>query len=656
MDVSSSFGEEPIIKEREYGNLALLQRLTPHCDCTQTTGLAPNGNITVTRHNGVLSFELSYTSYDAVQQTRNGRTIRLLSTRANTKMVTCQQGCPFPEFERYAQHYGVTDYADAWVRATVNGTRFHGGLLDQQQSMADFSVGVGNLLALRAASMQWGTILLNFWMFVIAEVREASAVCLDRHLNTDPNVTNNGAIHSWDSAVAMYTGSLVGHDQDSVHSGVLLYTVANKLCADTHTCDGNSTVGNSLLNQKLFSLFQRGRDLLVLFDCEGVRVVASKIINLLQILLIQGTLRSAHHLDAQRRNDRSPASLGQGAAFLASIFPLIQSCNQDSANVLHENLRVGSTIVDFAAVKQALEGTYECLAIQCADVGGIWDPNSQQYYPGAEPCRDGTNAIAGYVPAAAIITQTHAVVDIDVGIVEEFAALETADGFTTARKVYRQGGPTRLIGTLNLNLPLAHHVPLRTLVTGVNSEGELVEAVVRSAFFMGGRQLQITYLRTNCVVGELKDPGEVDGCFAHSGVVLIGDLTGVRYTYNSSDATPWTPTIAATTLRDFSDLAHVTMQNCTEGCPYPEFTKFFNYYGVANYGDRWVEAAIHAGETQFTYGRANFFSGQGQQVDFRLGKRVGGGCHFCDSRVLTNFCCVQLPLRREWFSSTFGCT
>jgi hypothetical protein len=41
---------------------------------------------------------------------------------------------------------------------------------------------------------------------------------------------------------------------------------------------------------------------------------------------------------------------------------------------------------DFAAVKSALESTYGCLGITCADVGGVIDDGTGTYKVGAAPC------------------------------------------------------------------------------------------------------------------------------------------------------------------------------------------------------------------------------------------------------------------------------
>jgi hypothetical protein len=48
--------------------------------------------------------------------------------------------------------------------------------------------------------------------------------------------------------------------------------------------------------------------------------------------------------------------------------------------------------VDFTAVKQAFEGTYECLNIKCSEIGGIWETKLNDYKPDAFPCglRDDT--------------------------------------------------------------------------------------------------------------------------------------------------------------------------------------------------------------------------------------------------------------------------
>jgi hypothetical protein len=41
-------------------------------------------------------------------------------------------------------------------------------------------------------------------------------------------------------------------------------------------------------------------------------------------------------------------------------------------------------------------------------------------------------------------------------------------------------------------------------------------------------------------------------------------------------------------------------------CPHRTFEKFFNYYGVPDYGDRWIMAAFTGAKTRYQRGNADF--------------------------------------------------
>jgi len=50
------------------------------------------------------------------------------------------------------------------------------------------------------------------------------------------------------------------------------------------------------------------------------------------------------------------------------------------------------------------------------------------------------------------------------------------------------------------------------------------------------------------------------------------------------------------------------MLDCSIGCPFPDAKMFADYYGQADYGDKWIMAAFEGGATSFSNGNANFSS------------------------------------------------
>lgn len=59
------------------------------------------------------------------------------------------------------------------------------------------------------------------------------------------------------------------------------------------------------------------------------------------------------------------------------------------------------------------------------------------------------------------------------------------------------------------------------------------------------------------------------------------------------------------TIQYFSTDANEKMRPSEGQDFYPEFQKYYNYYGDADYGDKWVQAAFTASATDFSSGKGN---------------------------------------------------
>ncbi len=101
--------------------------------------------------------------------------------------------------------------------------------------------------------------------------------------------------------------------------------------------------------------------------------------------LVQGLLRASYALDAE--DDFRTAVQGKGAAYAASVLPLVDGCNSGNANLVRDDLMPGkATGGSFQVVKAALERSYDCLGITCSDVGGILNVRRDDYLTDAEAC------------------------------------------------------------------------------------------------------------------------------------------------------------------------------------------------------------------------------------------------------------------------------
>lgn len=223
-----------------------------------------------------------------------------------------------------------------------------------------------------------GTVYMHVYMYVIREMEDAfddcEQGCID--CNADP-------VHAWDEAVAFYTGSLEGTDGSG--TGVMIYDVADKRCANFNTCTGDDTAsGTSMVNDKIFDHFNIGKRKLLQGQCAAVREDITAIENMMAVPLIQGTLRYAYMTSTEPYSEKAEA---EGVVFAAAVLPLVHACSPDAAKTIHDNMQTGQRgSCDFAAVKSAFESVYDCMGVTCADVGGLYDSVTETYQEGAEPC------------------------------------------------------------------------------------------------------------------------------------------------------------------------------------------------------------------------------------------------------------------------------
>ena len=104
--------------------------------------------------------------------------------------------------------------------------------------------------------------------------------------------------------------------------------------------------------------------------------------------LVQGTLRYAYKTGkntagvANKAGDQDAKNHAEGATFAQALLPLVHHCDAAAAKVVSDNMKfdgqtfatgggITGTTADTAAVKAALESTYNCLGITCAQVGAL---------------------------------------------------------------------------------------------------------------------------------------------------------------------------------------------------------------------------------------------------------------------------------------------
>jgi len=360
--------------------------------------------LTVTTH-GVADQEVTVTiNPDGAPTNKAGRTLKGFSTKAGGTMYTTgsnggcagasdrkTDGCPYKDFSKYYEYYGDFDYANKMVLAAIDG-KYTSFAKDRGQM--DLSSAVDDI---RSQIIKKGTAYMNAYMYAIREFEDAiddcKAGCPGGQTDTQPgkdcNSLSTSAVHAWDEGVAFYTGSLEGADVGGNSNGKLSYRLAEKRCGNFKTCgpSGSSASGVSYVNTELFKHLDIGKNNLLAGKCEETRPVLTKMVALMSVPLIQGTLRYAYKVDKQKGGDKEK---GEGAIFAAAIVPAVSACSSSDADTIMSNMKIGATATNFAKVKTAFENNHACLGITCAHVGGLWSSSESKYYESAEPCVDPT--------------------------------------------------------------------------------------------------------------------------------------------------------------------------------------------------------------------------------------------------------------------------
>ena len=174
---------------------------------------------------------------------------------------------------------------------------------------------------------------------------------------------------------------------DGSGDGKLLHGLADKRCGDFSTCGtrNDSRTGTAKVNYDLFDLFALGQHQLLVGNCAAARTTKEKIVDIMYIPLIQGTIRYAYKVDKLQGAEKEKA---EGAVFAAAILPRIHAANPNAAEKIYNSMKVGASSTSFNAVKSAFESTYRNLGITCKQVGGLWNDATGSYYEGASPCKD----------------------------------------------------------------------------------------------------------------------------------------------------------------------------------------------------------------------------------------------------------------------------
>lgn len=186
-------------------------------------------------------------------------------------------------------------------------------------------------------------------------------------------------------------------------------------------------------------------------------------------------------------------------------------------------------------------------------------------------------------------------------------------GFENAQRIYAEGGNSNSYASLALATGLTAMVAKDAEVTGgLDTSGRPVVGKVLEDAAAGSKTLKVQYSVSevqaswlDCRVGGLPDP-VLDGCFNASGLITVNGET-YEYTY-----TVETDNHNDRTIQGFSTKADEKMRvnGAAAGPYYYTFQKFFDFYGIPDYADAFVSAALDG--TPVTLGGKTFdFSSYG---------------------------------------------
>ncbi|CAJ1948943.1 unnamed protein product [Cylindrotheca closterium] len=225
--------------------------------------------------------------------------------------------------------------------------------------------------------------------------------------------------------------------------------------------------------------------------------------------------------------------------------------------------------------------------------------------------------IAGYAPGSQVTD--HCAIDLDQQAIEFELAKATDDSFALAKRIYNQGAHSKSYADITLSSGLTTSVNKGKAMIGKDSQGRDVAGVAFETYQAGTTAIRFEYgtsdIQTsyvNCQVGALGEAGNLDGCIAANGSITI-EGSNYGYTYD-----PATNNDNGRTIAGFSTEAGQKMRTDCPGCPYTDFMYFKDYYGVDDYANQWVTAALDGTATSFDNGDADFsrysFAGRSEAV------------------------------------------
>jgi len=214
--------------------------------------------------------------------------------------------------------------------------------------------------------------------------------------------------------------------------------------------------------------------------------------------------------------------------------------------------------------------------------------------------------IAKYIPKS--LVTDHNAIDLDQKYLMEALDNEDSSGFNNALSIYKNGGNSKAIARVGLMTNLPKNIAEKSSMVGYNEENDEINFTLFKTADQGTLQLHLRYdtitvqeYYNQCRVGSLQPSDRItSGCLKSTGV--LKDKNGAEYKYSYATNSD---NYNARTLQYFSKEMEYKMLNCVN-CPYKDANMFAKYYGEADYGDKWINAAFKGQKTLFDHGNADF--------------------------------------------------
>jgi hypothetical protein len=319
------------------GAIPSASQVTTGCLDTSATLTITEGSNTVTLAGGTYTI-----SNDAGRTIQGFGTSSTHTSKMYTNSASCP-GCPYRDYVKFYNFYGAHGYGDDIVLGALNDAAlateetevvFPSTPLAPYTKVYNFTLFSDDNT--RTQVIKKTTAYMNVWMYTVREFEDAIDDC-----EVGNTANNDGSVHAWDEGVAFYTGSLEGTDGSG--SGKLIAALADKRCQNFGTCGaaGDAITGTSKVNHDLLHQFQLGRNELIVLNCAGVRPILNRIVSLMTIPLVQGTLRYAYRMGAYGPAGAGTATAStmltynaEGVVFAGAVLPLVAACSSGAAQTI----------------------------------------------------------------------------------------------------------------------------------------------------------------------------------------------------------------------------------------------------------------------------------------------------------------------------------